>query len=235
LAIFAHPDDESFGPGGTLAKYAADGYQVGLVTLTRGEAGSLGISQSLKPEVLGRQRTQELERAAEQLGISYLKIYDQPDKNLASVSDDDGILIIQQEIESFQPDIIITFHENGISGHPDHKAVTRWILKAVDQTERATHLYYYGILPEHVEMLPQRELYAMPEQDVTHRIDVDAYIDKKKAAIACHKTQEELWKTLQDSPLSYEKLNRWEHFVQVRPLPSKRHMSQNLHDEIFIS
>ncbi len=229
LAVFAHPDDESFGPAGTLAKYAAEGHHVGLVSLTRGESGSLGISKTLEPAELGRRRSQELQCASDKLGISYLKIYDLPDKNLTSVSDDHGIALIKTEVKTFKPDAIITFHENGISGHPDHKTVTRWILHTVDQMDNPPLLLYYGILPEQIKMIPERELFAMPEQDITHRIDVNKYLDKKKAAIKCHETQEELWKIFQDLPLSYEELNRWEHFMQVRPLPSK----SNLHHKFF--
>ena len=233
LAIFAHPDDESFGPGGTLAKYAAEGHQVGLVSLTRGEAGSLGISKTLKPAELGRRRSKELQCAANKLGIFYLKIYDLPDKDLPKVPEQRGIQIIKSEIETFHPDAIITFHENGISGHLDHKAVTNWILETVDQMDHSLDLYFYGILAEHVEMIPQRTLFAMPEQDVTHRIDVRAYLEKKKAAIGCHETQEELWIVFQESKMKYEELNRWEYFVQARPQSYKHAVGNKLFEEIF--
>lgn len=65
LAILAHPDDESFAIGGTLAKYAHQGIQVVLLTATRGEAGILGT----KPEAAGAIRELELNRAAKHLGI----------------------------------------------------------------------------------------------------------------------------------------------------------------------
>jgi len=52
LCVFAHPDDECLGPGGTIAKYAMEGVEVNLLTFTRGEAGSIGISKELDPEDL---------------------------------------------------------------------------------------------------------------------------------------------------------------------------------------
>jgi LmbE family N-acetylglucosaminyl deacetylase len=228
LAIFAHPDDESYGPAGTLAKYAAEGHQVGLITLTRGEAGSLGISKTLEPEELGHKRSQELRCAAEKLGISYLKIYDLPDKNLMSISDEEGQQIIISEVQNFKPDAIITFHKNGISGHPDHKRVTHWVLQAVEQFAISPSLFCFGILPEHVKMIPQRELFAITEGEVTHIIDVSQYINVKKEAIACHSTQQELWKMFQDLPVSFEQLNQREHFIQVQPSISKTYPTNDL-------
>ena len=74
LAVLAHPDDESLGFGGTLAKYASEGVEVSLVTATRGEAGRYGIhprgsAEHPGPEALGRIREAELRAAASTLGI----------------------------------------------------------------------------------------------------------------------------------------------------------------------
>ena len=235
LAIFAHPDDESFGPAGTLARCAAENHQTGLITLTRGEAGSLGISKTYTPSELAQKRSEELRCAAEKLGISYLKIYDLPDKNLSNIPNEKGLSIVQKEIELFNPGVIITFHENGISGHPDHKKVTQWVLAAVDRMETPPVLFCFGILPEHARMIPDRKLFAMPESDVTHKIGVGEYFTQKKAAIACHLTQEELWKTFQDLPISYETYSRWEYFMQVRPLPHNRETSFQLFENVSLS
>lgn len=60
LAVFAHPDDEAFAAGGTLARYAAEGAEVRLVCATRGEAGSLGEPPRFEPARLGAVRAQEL-------------------------------------------------------------------------------------------------------------------------------------------------------------------------------
>jgi len=235
LAIFAHPDDESFGPAGTLARSAAENHDTGLVTLTRGEAGSLGISKNYPPPELAQKRSEELHCAAQKLGISYLKIYDLPDKNLIQVSIEDGLSIIQKEIVLFVPDAIITFHENGISGHPDHKRVTQWVRAAVDGMENPPVLFYFGILESHARMVPERKLFAIPKNDVTHCIDVGRYLEQKKAAIECHQTQNELWKIFQKLPVSYEEYSRWEYFMQVRPLPHDREVRYQLFEENPVS
>ncbi|UCF65359.1 MAG: PIG-L family deacetylase, partial [bacterium] len=214
---------------------AAENHRTGLITLTRGEAGSLGISKAYTPSELAQKRSEELHCAAKKLEISYLKIYDLPDKNLSQTPAEAGLSIIQKEIELFNPDAIITFHENGISGHPDHKQVTQWVLTAVDSLNTPPFLFYFGILPEHARMMPKRKLFAMPESDVTHKIEVKNYFSRKKAAIACHQTQEELWKSFQDLPVSFEAFSHWEYFMQVRPLPHNREVSFELFEKISVS
>jgi len=120
LAVFAHPDDETYGPAATLARYALSGQRVSLVTMTRGEAGSLGICKDMDPKDIAAMRSAELKCAAKALHIQHQKIYDLPDKGLTDYPPEKGVGIIRQEINTHQPDIVITFHNKGISGHPDH-------------------------------------------------------------------------------------------------------------------
>ncbi|HWN82276.1 MAG TPA: PIG-L deacetylase family protein, partial [Candidatus Udaeobacter sp.] len=82
-AVFAHPDDESFGPGGTLARYAALGVELTLVCGTRGEAGSLGHSKRYGPDLLGRIRQAELEAAVEVIGFRALHMLGYADKGVS--------------------------------------------------------------------------------------------------------------------------------------------------------
>ena len=221
LAIFAHPDDESFGPGGTLARYAYAGHKVGLVTLTRGEAGSVGISKTLTADELAERRTCELHHAVKILGINYLKIGDLPDKKLAEVPDVTGIQLIQNEIDFFKPDALITFHEQGISGHPDHQTVTRWLLELIKNSREPRSLFLYGVLLEQTEQIPRRRLLPMTMAEVTHKISVSDFLDTKIEAIKAHVTQEESWQRF-IQPIEKIKISaRWEYFKQVWPRPGK--------------
>ncbi|OGB68340.1 MAG: hypothetical protein A2Y94_15775 [Caldithrix sp. RBG_13_44_9] len=221
LAIFAHPDDESFGPGGTLARYAYAGHKVGLVTLTRGEAGSVGISKTLTANELAGRRTCELHHAVKILGINYLKIGDLPDKKLAEVPDVTGIQLIQNEIDFFKPDALITFHEQGISGHPDHQTVTRWLLELIKNSREPRSLFLYGVLLEQTEQIPRRRLLPMTMAEVTHKISVSDFLDTKIEAIKAHVTQEESWQRF-IQPIEKIKISaRWEYFKQVWPRPGK--------------
>ena len=76
LAIVAHPDDESFGPGGTLAKYAGEGVEVHLLCATRGESGRHKPGERSQGSKLGDIREKELRGAAEVLGIKQVEFMD---------------------------------------------------------------------------------------------------------------------------------------------------------------
>lgn len=222
LAIFAHPDDESFGPAGTIARHAYSGHQVGIVTLTRGEAGSLGISSQLSADELARRRIGELHCAARTLGVNYLKIFDLPDKKLSGVANQRGINLIQSQIDSFKPDVLLTFHEQGISGHPDHQTVSRWVVEAMKNSQENIKLLLYGILPEQAAQIPQRKFFPMQPSEVTHRISVKDYLKFKIEAIQCHVTQEELWKAMPQPMEKFIHFAQWEYFKQVWPTPAKK-------------
>jgi LmbE family N-acetylglucosaminyl deacetylase len=121
LLVFAHPDDESFSVGGTVAKYVSEGWRVDLICATRGEAGNSG-STGVKPgEELGSVRAKELEKAGEILGLTSITYLDYKDgglKNLPPGELEDKIRRVMLELT---PDIVITFEPNGVSNHPDHE------------------------------------------------------------------------------------------------------------------
>jgi LmbE family N-acetylglucosaminyl deacetylase len=136
MAVFAHPDDESFGIGGTLARYGADpGVCVVLVCATRGEAGEISKPELATPEHLGEVRERELRCASDALGIDKLYFLDYRDsgmagtpenqdpRSLAMADADEVVGRIVAHIRRERPDVVITFDENGGYGHPDHIAI----------------------------------------------------------------------------------------------------------------
>lgn len=218
LAIFAHPDDESYGPGATLARYALTGHQVFLATMTRGEAGSLGICKELSPEEVAKMRTRELECAAKALHLSGLKIYDFPDKRLREYPAEKGIAAVRREIERLTPDVIITFHDKGISGHPDHVAVSHWCREAVRAFTPAPRLLFYGISPEVAEKVrPYRQVTPFAPEEITHVIDAGEYFEYKHRAIHCHQSQLDLWHLFERINREIDYFATREHFSQVIP------------------
>lgn len=126
LAVLAHPDDESLGFGGTLAKYAAEGIETHLVTATRGERGRFGTQgKGADPAEVGRVREAELRRAAAVLGIRDVSILGFPDGAVDGVESGTALRAIASHIRRVQPQVIITFGPDGGYGHPDHIAISQ--------------------------------------------------------------------------------------------------------------
>src|SRR5512145_728782 len=97
LLLLAHPDDETFGPGGTIAKYAREGAEVHLATATRGEAGMVGDPPLTDREHLGEVRTAELLAAAGLLGIAKVHFLGFRDGELAAVPRE---LLVERAVEA---------------------------------------------------------------------------------------------------------------------------------------
>lgn len=135
LAAFAHPDDEAFGTGGTLACYADDGTRVVLVCATRGEAGEISDPALATPENLGQVREQELRCAVDNMGIDELIFLDYRDSGMAGTPENDDVRAyinapadevvkkLVAIIRRVKPQIVTTFEPNGGYGHPDHIAI----------------------------------------------------------------------------------------------------------------
>ncbi len=150
LAVFAHPDDESFGVGGTLAKYAANGTRVVLVCATRGEVGEISDASLATPESLAHVRENELRCAANTLGITDLLFLDYRDSGMDGTPENlDPHAFIQapphevveklvQVIREFQPQVVITFDPGGGYGHPDHIAISRYTTQACSLASSST-------------------------------------------------------------------------------------------------
>jgi len=130
MAVLAHPDDESFGFGGTLAKYAAEGIEVSLVTATRGDRGRfrglpLGHADHPGADAVAEIRERELRAAAAMLGVRDVCVLGFGDQELDRVDPGDGIGRIVRELRAVRPDVLMTFGPDGAYGHPDHIAVSQ--------------------------------------------------------------------------------------------------------------
>ena len=132
LAVLAHPDDESLGFGGTLARYAAETVETYLVTATRGERGRFGsLEKPGDPVEVGRVREAELRQAAAVLGIHEVSILGYPDGAVDGVPAATAIRAIASHIRRIRPNVIVTFGPDGAYGHPDHIAVSQFTTAAV--------------------------------------------------------------------------------------------------------
>lgn len=125
LGVFAHPDDETFCAGGTLARYAAAGAEVMVVSATRGEAGQIRDAQAATRRTLGLVRERELREACARLGVQRALCLDYFDGTLKDLDQELLARRVVQVIRTFRPDVVITFGEDGAYGHPDHVAISR--------------------------------------------------------------------------------------------------------------
>ena len=132
MAILAHPDDESLGFGGTLAKYAAEEIEIHLVTATRGERGRFGsLGKGADPAEVGRVREAELRAAAAVLGIGDVSILGYADGAVDQIDAAIAIRAIVWHIRRIRPDVVVTFGPEGAYGHPDHIAISQFTTAAI--------------------------------------------------------------------------------------------------------
>ncbi len=136
LAVLAHPDDESLGVGGTLAKYAEEGIEVFLLTATRGDAGRFrghrpGSPEHPGAEALAAIRETELRAAATTLGVRDVTLLGHRDGALDRVEPREVIAGIATHIRRVRPHVIVTFGPDGAYGHPDHVAISQSTTAAI--------------------------------------------------------------------------------------------------------
>jgi LmbE family N-acetylglucosaminyl deacetylase len=139
LAVFAHPDDETFCAGGTLSKYVAAGWEVMVVSATRGQAGQIHDPQAATRRTLGLVREREFYAACEQLGIHHARVLDYMDGTLADVEPHELAGAIDKIIHAFRPEVVITFGPDGAYGHPDHIAIGAATTLAFEQAGSPHH------------------------------------------------------------------------------------------------
>lgn len=213
--VFAHPDDESFGMGATLAKYAAEGVGTYLVTATRGERGWQGPpDQNPGMESLGRLREGELREAASILGLREVRFLDYVDADVDRADPAEATGRIVAHLRRVRPQVVVTFGLDGGYGHPDHIAVAQLTAAAVvcaadpsytaggGPAHRVSKLYAAvsteGLVRKVEEMMGPftfdvdgvgRRMVGWPAWTVTTRVDASAYLETAQRAIACHRSQ----------------------------------------------
>ena len=126
LVVTAHPDDESFPIGGTIARYATQGVDVTLLCATRGEKGIPNLSAAATAAL----REQELRKAAAELAVSDVRFLDLIDGEVMQADTDYVVGQLVTTLQQIRPDVVITFGPDGISGHPDHIAISHYTTQA---------------------------------------------------------------------------------------------------------
>lgn len=142
LVTVAHPDDETFGMGSTIAHYAAAGVEVHVACATRGEVGEISPESDATPETLGDVREGELRSAADVLGVKKVHLLGFRDSGMipAEENDDPAVFINANEadvivkltrlIRDVRPHVVVTMGPDGGTGHPDHVRIGEMTTRA---------------------------------------------------------------------------------------------------------
>lgn len=216
LVTFAHPDDESMGMGGTLAKYAAQGVETHYVCASRGERGWFGPEeQNPGLSALGQIRTKELEDAVQVLGMKGLHFLEYTDGDVDKADPAEAVAKIVSHIRRIGPQVVVTFPPDGNYGHPDHIAIGQFtcaaIVCAADAhyrdpenlpAHRVLKLYYMVDSENFVNLIAPfmsdmtfpvddhvRSETAWKEWMITTRIKMAEHCHTAWRAIQCHQSQ----------------------------------------------
>ena len=150
LAVLAHPDDESFGLGGTLALYANKGYDTYLICATRGEVGTVDEEHLTGFQDIAELRTDELMRAARHLGLKNVFFLGYRDSGMPGMEDnkhpeaqinhtvDEVAAHVVKYIRQLQPDVVLTFDPIGGYKHPDHIHIHKATVLAFNKADDAS-------------------------------------------------------------------------------------------------
>lgn len=232
--VFAHPDDETFSTGGTLARAAAAGVRIDLFCATDGDAGKTsGIAVASRAELAAIRRA-ELAAAARLLGIASLATPGHGDGVLREVDADRLIGEIVLFLRTHRPDVIVSFGPEGApTGHRDHRAISR----------AATAAFFLAGLPtEYPEQLreadphrPSRLYYVAwepPADDAelrilsvpfTARVDVTAHLETKRRAFLTHASQRQHQRRFEELALRDN-----EYFALAAGTPQPRPVTEDL-------
>ncbi len=136
LGIWAHPDDECWASAGLMKMASLNGQKIGIITATNGDAGETADESKWPKEKLGEIREKELTQCLCNVGKVEQFWLDYKDGELISTDDVQAIEKIVGIINLFNPDTVITFEPNGITGHDDHRTINIWANEAVVKSSR---------------------------------------------------------------------------------------------------
>jgi N-acetylglucosamine malate deacetylase 2 len=184
LAVFPHPDDETFGCGGTLALFAKSGVPVTYICGTLGQMGrNMGRPFFATRESLPKIREAELEKACEAIGIQHLIKLGLRDKTIEFEDPEPLVDKIEQILREIQPSLVLT-HYPGYAVHPDHNALGELTIGALSRLSVQERPTVYA----HAFARDCQDIIGPP--DIVN--DITAVADIKYAAIQAHRSQSQV-------------------------------------------
>ena len=199
LGVWAHPDDEAFLSAGLMGRVTDHGGHVACVTATRGERGTSDPA-SWPRERLGRRRAVELRASLAAVGVTDHRFLDHLDGTLAEVPLREGLDRIAAVLDEVRPDTVVTFGPDGMTGHRDHIAVSRWATQAVGEAARPIRVLYatttaafahrWEDVNRRLEVFGPGLPLATPEQQVALALHLEGdELDRKLVALAAQSSQ----------------------------------------------
>lgn len=186
FGIFAHPDDEAFGPSGTIATLAKEN-EVYLICVTNGDAAE----GHPNPE-LGNIRQEELRSSAKILGVKDVFFLNFLDGELSNNLYHDVAKEIQKILEEKKPELLITVEPRGVSGHIDHIFVSMVTSYVFEKLDFVKEIWYHAISTDHRALFGPYFIYlppGYPKEQIDKTVDVSAVWDQKMEAMQQHKSQ----------------------------------------------
>jgi LmbE family N-acetylglucosaminyl deacetylase len=192
LVVAAHPDDPEYLFGATIARLAGEGAELHYLICSDGSLGSRDTS--ISSDALAAVRCAEQRAAAEALGVKDVVFLGLPDGRLSTIPADDLQRGIVREVRRVRPQLVITHFPRRVlsipieASHPDHVAVGEATLRAVfpaaNNARSFPELLEAGLAPHRVS-----EIWVPGYEGADHVVDAANYIEKKSAAILCHRSQ----------------------------------------------
>ena len=190
VGVFAHPDDEVLvGPGGTLAKFAKEGRDVYLISVTDGDAG---LNSSDKKGDLAQIRREELRNSAKILGIKNVFFLGYKDGTLCNNLYHEIAEKIEDIVKQVDPEIIITMEQRGISGHLDHVAVSMIASYVYEHATSINQIWYFALTREDRASIAPYYIYfpnGYKHEELDKIVDISDVWEQKLEALHQHKSQ----------------------------------------------
>jgi len=273
MLVHAHPDDETSSTGATIARYAAEGAQVTLVTCTLGEEGEIHVPSLAqlaadRADQLGGWRLAEWQRACDELGLTDRRFLggaghyrdsgmmgEDSNKHPRAFWQADLEVAARQCLEiirEVRPQVLVTYDENGLYGHPDHIQAHRVAMRAAElaaeegfgpakvywttmaHSQLQHTLDEWRDLPdnpfsgvERAEDMP----FGLPDDQVHAHLDGEAQLDRKLAALRSYASQ-----IPADSPFFAEASHGWltgEYYVLVQGSRGPGRGPHDWEDDLF--
>ena len=248
MAVHAHPDDEALGTGGVLARYSDEGVRTVLVTCTNGELGD--GADGVKPGEPGHdeamvvaRRHEELLASCAVLGVSHLELLGYRDSGMDGwpQNNADGSFWttpvteaaarLAPLMERYRPQVVVTYDEHGLYGHPDHIQAHRATMAAVDSTGIPAKVYYTAVpksalatmaetLRAHGVEFPgpadEEPTFGTPDELITTSVDCAAVAGRKYDSLAAHASQLDNVFFIKLGRSVFEEMMTREAFIRVR-------------------